>query len=360
MFYIPSLSFSKLAVLAFYWRIFNSVRSAKVSIIVLAVIAILWLATRVSFLARIPPLKSVMTASWSPHRACFPFKIPIFRRSQQLNRNMKLVLNVLHCIPVHAYWDASVLGARCPYRDPPFYHGNVSLQYIHLLADIALLIIPALQVQKLRLNRSKKFGLTALFMFGIFVCAATISVIVYSTRYDPSISTEFSWSVASIFIWTIAEVNLAIASGEHQRSFIRIWHAKSIISEACLPLLRPLFKSIVGDSASKSRAPPRLPTLPGYRRKDLNQNRQLERVSTRTLRKANVWARFKRARKGPKPDEIEMRAPRPDGQGRPGLFDGTPGSEVAATTQEPSTCHDYSTSAIVVKSELSVEVARAL
>lgn len=48
MFYIPSLSFSKLAVLAFYWRIFNSVRSAKISIIILAIIAILWLAVRVS------------------------------------------------------------------------------------------------------------------------------------------------------------------------------------------------------------------------------------------------------------------------------------------------------------------------
>lgn len=48
MFYIPSLSFSKLAVLAFYWRIFNSVRSAKVSIIILTIIAILWLVVRVS------------------------------------------------------------------------------------------------------------------------------------------------------------------------------------------------------------------------------------------------------------------------------------------------------------------------
>ncbi|KAL2291769.1 hypothetical protein FJTKL_11961 [Diaporthe vaccinii] len=173
IFYIPSLSFSKLAILAFYWRIFNSVRSAKISIIILAVIAVLWLAVR-------------------------------------------LVLNILHCIPVHAYWDTTVPGARCPYRDSSFYHGNVSLQYIHLLFDVALLIIPALQVQKLRLNRAKKFGLTALFMFGIFVCAATIAVIVYSTKYDPSTSDEFSWNVASIFIWTIAEVNLAIASSELQ------------------------------------------------------------------------------------------------------------------------------------------------
>lgn len=53
MFYISSLSFSKLAILAFYWRIFNSVRSAKISIIILAVIAVLWLAARVSPLVRL-------------------------------------------------------------------------------------------------------------------------------------------------------------------------------------------------------------------------------------------------------------------------------------------------------------------
>lgn len=104
----------------------------------------------------------------------------------------------------------------------------MSLQYIHLFADVALLIIPALQVQKLRLNRAKKFGLTALFMFGIFVCVATIAVIVYSTKYDPSISEEFSWSVASIFIWTIAEVNLAIASSELRSPPLPVRHAKAV------------------------------------------------------------------------------------------------------------------------------------
>jgi hypothetical protein len=52
-------------------------------------------------------------------------------------------------------------------------------------------------------------------MFGIFVCVATIAVIIYSTKYDPANSTEFLWDVASVFIWTIVEVNLAIASSEH-------------------------------------------------------------------------------------------------------------------------------------------------
>lgn len=60
-------------------------------------------------------------------------------------------------------------------------------------------------------------------MFGIFVCVATIAVIVYSTKYDPGNSEEFSWSVASIFIWTIAEVNLAIASSERSSPRCLMW-----------------------------------------------------------------------------------------------------------------------------------------
>lgn len=48
IFYATSLSFSKLAILAFYWRIFNSVRSAQIMIRVLSVMAVMWMTARVS------------------------------------------------------------------------------------------------------------------------------------------------------------------------------------------------------------------------------------------------------------------------------------------------------------------------
>lgn len=55
-----------------------------------------------------------------------------------------------------------------------------------------------------------------------------------------------------------------------------------------------------------------------------------------------------------------MRAPGANEQGQRGIFDGTCGSDVVVTTQQPSTSREYSTSAIVVKSELCVDVARAI
>lgn len=69
---------------------------------------------------------------------------------------------------------------------------------------------------------------------------------------------------------------------------------------------------------------------------------------------------MRRAREGSNPDEIEMRPPRPNEQGQPGIFDGTFGSDAVVTTPQPSTCREYSMSAIMVKSELSVDVERAV
>lgn len=48
IFYACSLSFSKFALIALYWRIFNSVQSAKIMILILAVVAGVWMAARVS------------------------------------------------------------------------------------------------------------------------------------------------------------------------------------------------------------------------------------------------------------------------------------------------------------------------
>lgn len=52
----------------------------------------------------------------------------------------------------------------------------------------------------------------AMFLFGIFVCVASVVVLVYSLQYDTS-SREMPLNVAHIIIWATVEVNLAIVSG---------------------------------------------------------------------------------------------------------------------------------------------------
>ncbi|KAF2489885.1 hypothetical protein BU16DRAFT_544240 [Lophium mytilinum] len=183
IFYAFSLAFSKLSILAFYWRMFKN-SNIKKPIIVLFVSAIVWLILR-TFMA------------------------------------------IFHCVPVQAFWKSNVKGT-CNINDSKFFFGTV---LAHLIIDIAILILPIMQIRKLQLPITKKAAVIAMFMFGFFVCIASIVVLSESLKYDTS-SPEMAWNVAPIIIWATAEVNLAIVS-------------------ACLPMLRPIWLLATRHSLSK-------------------------------------------------------------------------------------------------------------
>ncbi|KAK6086486.1 hypothetical protein SCUP234_01180 [Seiridium cupressi] len=174
LFYAASLACSKFAVLAFYWRMFRT-SNIKIPIITLLVATSIWLILRT-------------------------------------------FLTIFHCVPVQAFWDKSIPDATCRIDDSKFFFGTV---LTHLFLDLAILSLPVLQVRKLQLRSAQKAGVTAMFMFGIVVCIASIIVLVYSIEYDTT-SREISWNIAPIMTWATVEVNLAIVS-------------------ACLPMLRPIF-----------------------------------------------------------------------------------------------------------------------
>jgi hypothetical protein len=83
---------------------------------------------------------------------------------------------------------------------------------VHLIIDLTILALPVFEVRKLQLPLSQRIAIMAMFGFGIFVCVASVVVMVLSVRYDSS-SVEMPWHVAPIIIWATAEVNLAIVSG---------------------------------------------------------------------------------------------------------------------------------------------------
>jgi hypothetical protein len=57
----------------------------------------------------------------------------------------------------------------------------------------------------------------AMFGFGIFVCVASVLVIILSLWFNAK-DTELPWGVTPIIIWATVEVNLAIVSGTFIRS----------------------------------------------------------------------------------------------------------------------------------------------
>lgn len=116
-------------------------------------------------------------------------------------------LAIFHCVPVAKFWRPSILG-HCEIDDSKFFFGTV---FVHLVIDIIILALPIIEVRKLQLPLSQRLGIMAMFGFGVFVCVASIIVMVLSIGYDAT-SVEMPWHVAPIIIWATAEVNLAIVS----------------------------------------------------------------------------------------------------------------------------------------------------
>ncbi|KAH8895197.1 hypothetical protein GQ53DRAFT_779365 [Thozetella sp. PMI_491] len=172
--YATSLAFSKFSILSFYWRLFST-SGIRLPIITLAVCSVLWLALR-TFIA------------------------------------------IFHCIPPQAFWE-NIQGATCSINDSEFFFWSV---LAHLVLDICIIVLPILQIRKLQLRTHQKIGVASMFCFGIFVCVASIVVLVLSRQFDAS-NPELPFNVAGIMIWASVEVNLAVFS-------------------ACLPMLRPIFK----------------------------------------------------------------------------------------------------------------------
>ncbi|KAH6871236.1 hypothetical protein B0T10DRAFT_611294 [Thelonectria olida] len=169
--YAFALFFAKLSILSLYWRMFR-VTSIRLPIQILFGCSILWIIFRIS-------------------------------------------MGIFHCVPVQAFWDSSA-GGRCDIEDKKFFFGTT---LVHAVIDIAILILPMVQIGKLQLPPLQKLGIMLMFMFGFFICAAAIVVIVEATKFDDT-SVDLTWNICPIVIWATVEVNLVTVS-------------------ACLPTVRP-------------------------------------------------------------------------------------------------------------------------
>ncbi|CAH0027606.1 unnamed protein product [Clonostachys rhizophaga] len=183
--YAYSIGASKLAILSLYWRLFK-LSSIRIPILVLYVIVVAWMILR-TFMV------------------------------------------VFRCSPVQAYWDLNIPGGHCPIQDGAFFFGTM---LPHFLMDVVILILPVVEVFKLRLRLAQKVGISALFLIGIIVCTASVNCLVESIRTDPK-TTQMPYDYALNYTWGAVEVNMAVVS-------------------SCFPLLRPVFRVLVGSRVLSS------------------------------------------------------------------------------------------------------------
>ncbi|KAF5007165.1 hypothetical protein FDECE_6475 [Fusarium decemcellulare] len=177
--YAFALFFAKMSILFFYWRMFR-VSNIKIAIQVLMGCSIIWILIRI-------------------------------------------FLTSLQCFPIEYVWDDSIKDGYCVIDATKFFFGTV---LTHVLIDIAILILPIVQIQKLQLPLLQKICIILMFMFGILVCIAGIVIVDVCSKYDIT-SADLDWNMAPIVLWATVEVNLVTIS-------------------TCLPTIRPACLYIFG------------------------------------------------------------------------------------------------------------------
>jgi hypothetical protein len=117
--YASSIAFCKLSILCFYWRVFQYT-SIRYAIIGLLIAVSIWITIR-TFMV------------------------------------------IFHCVPIRAYWDKSIQGAKCPFNEANFFFATI---LIHTTMDCVILILPVIEVMKMTLPLSQKLAVVGLFTSG--------------------------------------------------------------------------------------------------------------------------------------------------------------------------------------------------
>ncbi|KAM5363780.1 hypothetical protein ACJA88_013398 [Fusarium oxysporum] len=163
--YASSIAFCKLSILCFYWRVFQYT-SIRYAIIILLIAVSIWITIR-TFMV------------------------------------------IFHCVPIRAYWDKSIQGAKCPFNEANFFFATI---LIHTTMDCVILILPVIEVMKMTLPLSQKLAVVGLFTSGTIVCVASIFVLVHSKLYNPR-TDDIPKDMAQSMMWAAVEINMAVFSG---------------------------------------------------------------------------------------------------------------------------------------------------
>lgn len=123
--YTAAIGAAQLSLLALYWRLFQAITSARITIFVLIGTTVVWVIVRVS-------VARLMKAPFSSST-----RLGLMRANAMLCR--QTAVSVFQCFPPKYFWDKSIDG-ECTVSAAKYFLGSVST---HLVIDIALIILPA-------------------------------------------------------------------------------------------------------------------------------------------------------------------------------------------------------------------------
>ncbi|PWY66393.1 hypothetical protein BO94DRAFT_332575 [Aspergillus sclerotioniger CBS 115572] len=129
--------------------------------------------------------------------------------------------------PISYYWTQyeNPLGGHTVYKIYPFY---IAHAVVNMAGDILILLVPIPLVWRLQLRTAQKVQILSIFLLGGFVCVASAIRIYYFTFVN---DVDATWNLGNVFIWSSVEPSIGIVC-------------------ACLPVLQPLFRTIINRHAN--------------------------------------------------------------------------------------------------------------
>ncbi|CAL3970987.1 unnamed protein product [Diplocarpon coronariae] len=115
-----------------------------------------------------------------------------------LSGTQLLLTSIWSCVPIAAYWDASIQG-RC-IEKKPLWLFNAGM---NIFTELMVLIIPMPALSTLNLPLKQRVGLMFVFALGGFVCI--VSVLRLHSIYVASVSVDVPWDTIATSEWSNLE-----------------------------------------------------------------------------------------------------------------------------------------------------------
>lgn len=185
--YVIALAWIKLAILAFYWRLFSI--KARWPVLITTGVVIAWIISGVSLQCEIDPLLLLT-----------------FEQSAAL---------IFTCKPVKAQWDLTVTNAVCLDRRAVY----LGVSLVNVVTDVVLLALPIPYIWNLHSPAFQRIVLVGIFSLGIFV--SIVSIVRLTILMGLNLGkADITYQMSQVFIWSLVEVSIGLVC-------------------ACLPSLRP-------------------------------------------------------------------------------------------------------------------------
>jgi hypothetical protein len=149
------------------------------------------------------------------HDRFFRYGIYVCAAFSMLLGIMEILVFVLQCIPPEVFWNRIYLlfpvghpkGRTEGYCMDQVSHVVAPIA-LDLVSEVAIMLLPARILWKLRLPRKKKIGLSITFGLGIFV---TVTNIVRINIYAKMVNGgDIAWDDIDAFVWTIVQMSIAV------------------------------------------------------------------------------------------------------------------------------------------------------